>query len=55
MTGRRRFLARIVNTIQGVLTGTLGLVLGGAVVSPGLARREEQWLPAGAVNNLRLP
>ena len=51
-TGRRRFLARIVNTIQGVLAGTLGLVLGGAVVSPGLARRGEQWLPAGPVNDL---
>src|SRR6187402_3034863 len=52
ITGRRRFLARIVNTIQGVLAGTLGLVLGGAVVSPSLGRREEQWLPAGAVNDL---
>ena len=52
MTGRRCFLARIVNTIQGVLAGTLGLVLGGAVVSPSLARREEQWLAAGAVNDL---
>ena len=52
VTGRRRFLARIVNTIQGVLAGTLGLVLGGAVVSPGLARREERWLPAGPVNDL---
>jgi Rieske Fe-S protein len=51
-TGRRRFLARIVNTIQGVLAGTLGVVLGGAVVSPGLARREERWLPAGPVNEL---
>src|SRR5262245_62826677 len=52
LTGRRRFLARTVNTIQGVLAGTLGVVLGGAVVSPGLARREERWLPAGPVNDL---
>jgi Rieske Fe-S protein len=52
VTGRRRFLARVVNTIQGVLAGTLGVVLGGAVVSPGLARREERWLPAGPVNEL---
>jgi len=52
ITGRRCFLARIVNTIQGVLAGMLGLVLGGAVVSPSLGRREEQWLPAGAVNDL---
>ena len=51
-TGRRRFLARIVNSIQAVLAGTVGVVLGGAVVSPGLARREEQWLPAGLVNEL---
>jgi Rieske Fe-S protein len=51
-TGRRRFLARIVNTIQGILAGTLGVVLGGAVVSSGTARREESWLPAGQVNDL---
>jgi Rieske Fe-S protein len=51
-TGRRRFLARIVNSIQAVLAGTVGVVLGGAVVSPGLAKRDEQWLPAGPVNAL---
>jgi Rieske Fe-S protein len=51
-TGRRRFLARIVNSIQAALAGTVGVVLGGAVVSPGLIRREAQWLPAGPVNEL---
>lgn len=51
-TGRRRFLARLVAALQTTIGGTLGVVLGGAVVSPGLAKSAERWLPAGKVDDL---
>jgi Rieske Fe-S protein len=50
--GRRRFLGGVIATIQTAIGGTLAFVLGGAVVSPGLRRREERWLPAGALSDL---
>lgn len=49
---RRRFLAGIVNTIQGVIGGTLAFVLGGAVLSPSFASRKENWLSAGSLAGL---
>jgi Rieske Fe-S protein len=50
--GRRRFLGGVIATIQTAIGGTLAFVLGGAVVSPGLTRREERWLPAGTLSDL---
>ncbi len=50
--GRRRFLERIIAVVQTTIGGTLGVVLGGAVLSPGLARRTERWLSAGKVSEL---
>src|SRR4051812_971089 len=50
--GRRRFLSRIVTAIQAAIGGTLGVILGGAIVAPGLVRREENWLPAATLSNL---
>jgi Rieske Fe-S protein len=50
--GRRRFLARIVNTIQTVVAGAVGIVVGGAVLSPGFGRRQEEWLPAAKLGDL---
>jgi Rieske Fe-S protein len=50
--GRRRFLSRIVTAIQAAIGGTLGVILGGAIVAPGLVRREENWLPAASLSNL---
>jgi Rieske Fe-S protein len=50
--GRRRFLARIITTIQAAIGGTLGVLLGGTIISPGLARRQETWLPAGSLGAL---
>ena len=39
----------IITAIQAAIAGTLGVVLGGAVLSPGLARREERGCrPAGS-------
>jgi Rieske Fe-S protein len=51
-SGRRRFLSRIVTAIQAAIGGTLGVILGGAVVSPGLVKNEENWLPAANLSNL---
>jgi Rieske Fe-S protein len=49
---RRRFLARAVAAIHAAIGGTLAFVLGGAVVSPGFARRREHWLSAGLLADL---
>jgi Rieske Fe-S protein len=51
-SGRRRFLARIIAVVQTAVGGTLGVVLGGAVLSPGLASRAERWLSAGKISDL---
>src|SRR5688500_17904073 len=52
MPGRRRFFARIITTIHATIGGTLGVLLGGTIISPGLARRHETWLPAGSLGKL---
>ena len=49
---RRRFLAAAVNSIQGVIGGTLAFFLGGAVVGPSFLRRREMWLKAGSLDAL---
>jgi menaquinol-cytochrome c reductase iron-sulfur subunit len=49
---RRQFLARVVKAIQAVIGGTVGVVLGGAIVSPSLVRREERWLPGASLSGL---
>ena len=51
-TPRRQFFARIVKSIQAAIGGTLGVVLGGAVVSPSFGRREERWLPGASLSGL---
>ena len=50
--GRRRFLGGVVTAIQAAIGGTLAVLAGGAVISPGLARREEHWLPAASLGEL---
>lgn len=50
--GRRRFLTRAVIAVQALIGGALGVVLGGAVVSPGLVRRDQSWLPAAKFSDL---
>jgi Rieske Fe-S protein len=52
MPGRRRFFARIITTIHATIGGTLGVLLGGTIISPGLVRRHETWLPAGSLEKL---
>src|SRR5215510_11970776 len=51
-TERRRFLAAAVNSIHGVIGGTLGVLLGGAVIGPSFLRRRETWLKAGSLDAL---
>jgi rhodanese-related sulfurtransferase len=51
---RRRFLGGIIAAIQAAIGGTLGVVMGGAVLSPGLARRDASWLPAGRLTDLAI-
>jgi Rieske Fe-S protein len=49
---RRRFLARVITTIHAAIAGTLGVILGGAVMSPLFGKQDENWLPAGTMSNL---
>ena len=51
-TERRRFLAAAINTIQGIIGGTLAMVLGAAVIGPSFLRRRETWLKAGSLDAL---
>ncbi len=49
---RRRFLVRIINGIHALIGGTVGVVLGGAVLSPLFGRRQENWLTAANLTDL---
>lgn len=49
---RRRFLAAALNTIQGLIGGTLTVILGGAVIGPSFLRTREAWLKAGSLDAL---
>jgi Rieske Fe-S protein len=51
-TERRRFLATVVNSIQGAIGGTLAVLVGGAVVGPSFLRRRETWVQAGTLDAL---
>ena len=49
---RRRFLARVVNSIHTVIAGTVGVILGGAVLSPIFGKNKENWLTAASLTDL---
>ena len=49
---RRRFLGGIITAIQAFIGGPLGVVMGGAILSPSLARREVSWLRAVPLTEL---
>ena len=51
-SSRRSFFARIITTIQAAIGGTLGVVLGGAVLSPMFGRQKENWLTAANLSEL---
>ena len=49
---RRKFLVRVIGTVQAAIAGTLAFVLGGAVAAPSLGSRRERWVPAGSLGDL---
>ena len=49
---RRSFLVRVINSIHAVIGGTVGVILGGAILSPLFGRREENWLTAASLTDL---
>ena len=49
---RRRFLARIITTIHAAIGGTVALIAGGAIVSPRLGARQQDWVPAASMSAL---
>lgn len=49
---RRQFFARVVKSIQAAIGGTLGVVLGGSILSPSFSLRDEHWLPAASLSGL---
>src|SRR6185295_12340823 len=49
---RRQFLGRITNAILGVITGVIGVILGGAIL-PKVLRRESNWFAAARLQDLQ--
>ena len=50
---RRRWLRTVIGVIASAISSIVGIVAGGAVLSPGFARRRESWVPAGRLGDLR--
>jgi Rieske Fe-S protein len=50
--GRRRFLARVIKSIHALITGTVGVVVGGAILSPVFGRRQQNWLTAASLADI---
>jgi Rieske Fe-S protein len=50
--GRRRFLSGAVLFVQGIIGGTLAVLLGGAAAAPAFRSRRSDWWPAGRVDDL---
>jgi menaquinol-cytochrome c reductase iron-sulfur subunit len=51
--GRRNFFVRAIQIVQLAIGGTVAFVLGGSVLAPSFARRDESWLSAGSIDDLR--
>ncbi len=49
VTPRRKFLARVVKSIHTAITAIVGVVVGGAILSPVFGRREENLLIAATL------
>src|SRR6187397_1538301 len=48
-TARRKFLARVVKAVHAAITATVGVIAGGAILSPVFGKREENWLTAASL------
>lgn len=51
-SSRRRFLGRVIQIIQGVIGATVAFLAGGAIAAPAFVRRQDNWLAAGAFDDL---
>jgi menaquinol-cytochrome c reductase iron-sulfur subunit len=51
--GRRRFLGGVTTALLAAIGGTVAAILGGAVISPRLLGRREDWLPAASLDSLQ--
>jgi quinol---cytochrome c reductase iron-sulfur subunit, bacillus type len=51
--GRRGFLVRTIATIHAAIGATLAFILGGAALAPAFTRRQDAWLRASTLDNLR--
>lgn len=49
---RRNFLAGSIAALQAAIGGTLAFLLGGSILTPSFARRQENWLAAGTLADL---
>lgn len=52
MVNRRGFLEWVVQAVLGAIGGIVALVAGGAMLRTPAARRDDQWIDAGAVDAL---
>src|SRR5690348_7272365 len=49
---RRGWLRAIIGIIVGAISSIVGVVVGGAVLTPGLRQRREAWIPAARLSDL---
>ena len=49
---RRHFFVRIISVLVGLISVPIGVVLGGAVLSPSLTRRHDSWVAAAPLSDL---
>jgi quinol---cytochrome c reductase iron-sulfur subunit, bacillus type len=49
---RRGWLRTVIGVLAAAITSIVGVVIGGAIVSPSSAARREQWLPAARLSDL---
>ena len=51
--GRRGWMGTVIGVIMATISGAIGTVLGGAVLSPAFAKRKDNWVPAAKVPDLQ--
>jgi len=49
---RRGWLRAAIAVILGAISSILAVIVGGSVLAPGFARRDESWIPAGRLRDL---
>ena len=50
---RRGLFRWVIHSLMAGIGATLGVVLGGAIVAPSFTQREQSWLPAGRLRDLK--